>query len=197
MTDRRDLIYPCIVKDDDETLKQCITASNVNSPYASNCYVLHEVCRNNAIKCLKFVLSIGADLNLPDQNGDTPLHYAAYAEVYTCASILLDFGSVVDAQNNNEETPLYDAIRCGWNFITQLLIDRGADIRIVHSIKEPIGDIPNWVHKLVETRNMCQSVCMVIIGVHKFGLASNVNGRDVFGLLGKHIWSYRMNFGPK
>lgn len=44
-------------------------------------------------------------LNVGDNDGDTPLHYAAYDETGQCAKYLLLLGADSTAQNNLEETP--------------------------------------------------------------------------------------------
>lgn len=48
-----------------------------------------------------------ADVNLGDQNGNTPLHIAAETNQRNIASLLLEAGAVVDPKNNEGNTPLH------------------------------------------------------------------------------------------
>jgi hypothetical protein len=52
---------------------------------------------------VKYLISIGANLNLTDEDGDTPLHACEEAAV---AAILLDAGANIDARNKEGKTAL-------------------------------------------------------------------------------------------
>ena len=74
-----------------------------------------------------FLLSKGADPNLPGAGGDTPLIAAAKAGFDQAAELLLSEGVRVDATNRSGETPLIIAVQERNARLVRLLLARGAD----------------------------------------------------------------------
>ncbi|MHC4630332.1 MAG: ankyrin repeat domain-containing protein, partial [Planctomycetota bacterium] len=81
--------------------------------------------KNGVIKSL---IANRADVNTKDQDGETPLHYAAEHGDKHVAELLIANGADVNAKNNNDETPLHCATRWGYKDVIKLLIANGADI---------------------------------------------------------------------
>jgi ankyrin repeat protein len=78
----------------------------------------------------KQLLDKGADANATDEEGFTPLHFAASRDSVEVVRLLLDAGAEVNAQSGSGETPMYNAIRNttpGALDIIRLLRERGAD----------------------------------------------------------------------
>ena len=73
------------------------------------------------------LISKGADVNVRDQSGGTPLHAAALKGRTAIAKLLLDHGAAVDARDNDGLTPLDTAAISGAAEVAALLLDRGAD----------------------------------------------------------------------
>ena len=46
--------------------------------------ILHLACHEGYIDLVKFLLNEGADTSEADEEGDTPLHYAAFGLVNSC-----------------------------------------------------------------------------------------------------------------
>jgi ankyrin repeat protein len=72
----------------------------------------------------------GAEVDAIDDNGSTPLHFAAAGDSVDIVRILLDAGANVNAVNAKGETPLYKAVRNTTGYAAQivgLLRERGAD----------------------------------------------------------------------
>ena len=82
-------------------------------------------------KCLLRLLSLGADVNVKDVAGYTPLHHCAqmYSNDVTLAlaQILLKAGANVDAKNRFGDTPLMYATMASKFEVIQVLLDHGAD----------------------------------------------------------------------
>ena len=93
---------------------------------ADNARVAKEYRLTNATR----LLEAGADVNATDDEGFTPLHFAAQDDSEEVVQLLLDAGADVNVVNNKGETPLYKAVRnttSGAVPITRLLLEHGAD----------------------------------------------------------------------
>lgn len=74
------------------------------------------------------MLDRGADVNLPDPAGWTPLIHAVYFGASDeLLALLLDRGARINAQNDRGVTALYLAAGIGREPQVRLLLDRGAD----------------------------------------------------------------------
>jgi uncharacterized protein len=82
------------------------------------------------------LLAQGVDVNTTDDEGLTPLHFAASRDSVDVVRLLLDAGAAVNAQSVAGDTPIYHAIRnttpaaCD---IQRLLRERGADPTIANT----------------------------------------------------------------
>lgn len=77
---------------------------------------------------LKRLIHEGADVNVQDGNGETPLHYAVFYGAKENVQQLLDAGAKVNARNHDDKTPLYTAVLDDDRTIGELLMKHGADI---------------------------------------------------------------------
>jgi ankyrin repeat protein len=74
-----------------------------------------------------FLISKGADVNLPGKGGDTPLIAAARVGYLDAVEWLLKAGAQVDQDNRMGETPLIVAVQQRQLPIVKLLLDVGAN----------------------------------------------------------------------
>ena len=65
-----------------------------------------NICEDRYTKTVKFLLKIGADTNIKNHSGDTPLHIAARHEMEYIAMLLLHYNADANLRNNRNETPL-------------------------------------------------------------------------------------------
>ena len=70
----------------------------------------------------------GADVDARNQDGYTPLHWAAMDGHVETAALLLDRGADLEARDAHGATPLHGAAACEQPGTAALLLDRGADV---------------------------------------------------------------------
>jgi len=91
-------------------LLSCIVAQG--SVNAMEQFPLHEAAKSGDIDLVEVLLlsNNNAGINLQDNDGDTPLHWAASNDHEAIVKLLLDKGANANLQNNDGETPLQHEI---------------------------------------------------------------------------------------
>lgn len=124
----------------------------------------------------------GIDVNVKNNNGETPLHVAtASGQIEKCA-LLLERGADVNAKSNSGNTPLFKITGERANDIASLLVDHGADI----NARNNNGRTP-LLEVAFETRN--DNLCSFLIG-----LGVDVNAKDNDGRTALHWASMITNW---
>jgi hypothetical protein len=82
-------------------------------PYRCNWYgsTLHCVAEAGHCEVMEYLLGLGLDVDLRDDNGRTPLHCAAQMGRTGVAKLLLQRGATIDATDDIGLTPLGEALR--------------------------------------------------------------------------------------
>jgi ankyrin repeat protein len=94
---------------------------------------LHSAAANGEIERVKLFISEGADVNVKNSEGLTPLHYAAFKGHKDIVELLLAHGADVNVGGANyNRTALEFAMQSNHTEIVQLLISKGADISPLH-----------------------------------------------------------------
>lgn len=83
-------------------------------------------CLGDDEQVAQLILDCGAEVNIKDGSGNTPLHYACVKGFKKLAISLLDKEAEIDAPNTKGETPLGCACLFGQSEIIDLLKGRGA-----------------------------------------------------------------------
>jgi ankyrin repeat protein len=88
---------------------------------------LHLVTKGRDMVWLNFLLAKGADPNIRDGQGNTPLYLATQIGWAEGVSLLLDARALVDQANNGGETPLIRAVQNRDMTVVRLLLAAGAN----------------------------------------------------------------------
>lgn len=134
-------ILGCIMTDDysglEETLRRRI---EIKDPYIYNSYPLHFAARYNNMRITQLLLSLGADVNLVDMKGDTPLlrcidigggyKRASDESIHTMVQTLLMWGADINIRDIRGKTPLIKSVELGMFELCRYLVARGADTDI-------------------------------------------------------------------
>jgi ankyrin repeat protein len=182
---------------DFDQLHRLLTTSNVDDGDPDGSTALHFSACNGHEECAKLCLEMGANVNARDNRGATPLHDASFGRHVDVARMLLDAGANVDATDRYGWTTLFFAIRANQIDIVRLLLDRGgkaSTVKLINCSDLPSA-IPDWVNAYIASRSRCRFAADIIIGIHKYHRTNKTGNNDinVLRLIGKHIWSTRMD----
>jgi len=89
---------------------------------------LIEAAEKGDVEQLELLISRGANVNVKDQKGMTPLHLAAKEGHEDIAEILISKGANINAIYGEWGVPLHLAAREGHAEVAELLIDKGTDV---------------------------------------------------------------------
>lgn len=92
--------------------------------------VLHIVAKREDLGWLALLLRYGADANVEDRDGNTPLIYCAIGDFTDGVRVLVGNGAKVDAQNRAGETALIKAVRARSATMVRLLLSLGANPKL-------------------------------------------------------------------
>lgn len=148
----RKIIKSC-VNDAIDVFKRKIACYNANikSLYLNQATLLHYACKRKIdLDVLKYLLAERVDIDIRDNKGATPLHWAAKYNNTTAVSYLLDLGAVIEALDAEGNTPLHWAYMHKSNAAGLVLIKRNASDRV----ENHDGRIPSQV-KVVTNAGCC------------------------------------------
>ena len=114
---------------------------------------LHSAAMAGEPDEIRLLLEYGADVNLRDPKGNTPLHHTAssFQDPSLAVQIMLSNGADVNAKNKVGTTPLHGAARNPYFNVVRLLLNHGADVNEIdarrntplHSFMHPYLYPPN------------------------------------------------------
>ena len=115
-----------------ENTQKAIQNRNMKiNPNTANLQLLQATQRGDREAVLK-LLQQGADINVRDAQGRTPVMIATYQHNTDMVRTLLQAGAGVNIRDNNKENPLLHAGAQGWLDILRLAIEAHADTRLTN-----------------------------------------------------------------
>ena len=156
--------------------------SYITDPNIDPNYLVHIAAASNSKKCLEYLVSQGANINIRNFNGYSALHFAAYSGSSDIIVYLLSLVEeikdgeskpqkkvFVDCKTIDGKTPLYIASSRGHQLAVERLIRAGADVNSCDSE----GTTP---------------LIAAIIGNHKFIVELLISeGADVFHMTAEKL----------
>jgi ankyrin repeat protein len=91
---------------------------------------LYRIVSSGKIEAARYLLSRGADANIPNNLGEIPLHSTADKGDCQMAELLIEYGSDVNFQQNEGDTPLHYSVFQGSLQMIKLLLENKADPNI-------------------------------------------------------------------
>ena len=102
---------------------------------------IHSAVGGGDVEAVKEFLAAGADVNVKDKRGFTPLHWASISGHKEAVELLIDNGADVNAMRGGGGTPLSYAASWGHEEIVELLIANGADVNVKDAFSETPLDV--------------------------------------------------------
>ena len=99
-------------------------------------FKVHPKQRDLFLSVLSTMRSLGQDIDVQNQNGETPLHQAALEGCLIAIRWLLASGAEVDKKTCYGETPLHFACRVSQRETVLLLLEAGASLDI--EVRNPL-----------------------------------------------------------
>lgn len=97
---------------------------------------------------IKKAIALGADVNVKNANGDTPLNMVAKLSYYFIAKYFIDNGANVNVSNNDKISPLHFAVEYNNVKMVDLFLKNGADINARDNINETPLHWTGWTGNL-------------------------------------------------
>ena len=110
-----------------EVAEELENGQDPNTPGAQNRYPLHRAVAGKSDKIVSLLLKHGAECDIKDKAGKTPLHWAAMLDAVNCAHVLLLEGKCnVDCKAKNGRTPCHFAASENKMRMLEWLLENGA-----------------------------------------------------------------------
>ena len=77
----------------------------VTHKYNGNMELIHVAAYYGQYQTVELLLQWGADMEVKDDKGNTPFHYAVIGQDYDCIQFFIDHGANIHSVNNDKKQP--------------------------------------------------------------------------------------------
>lgn len=177
-------------KHDEKAALDMVTPLNSHCRVSFGYGIVSHFCEfgSDDVESLHRLLKCGASLELDsDRLRWNPLHEVAYRNKPKLTRVLLDLCVPVDILTKHLRTPLHFAISSTYPSYACafILIDAGAQINKIQY------NVPPWVQNIVAKRASSRSASLALLCVGRCGGKTYGNGKDVFCIIARCVWSTR------
>lgn len=117
------------------------------------CNTLSDAARENHYECAEDLISLGADIELCDNDGCSPIRIAAGCSE-KLVKLFIDSKANVNVQDNDGYSPLHVAVESRIHEIVNLLIRAGADV----NVRNNNGQTPFYIATKHDLHTMMKSL---------------------------------------
>ena len=129
-------------------LKNTIDHSEIDHQYQFGFTLLHYAAKENRVEVIEYLVTNGCDINVVDDDEQTPLHKSAMFGHVQSPQLLINKGANINKMDNNGNTPLHVAIMSGGNFgVVKPLIEK-ADLSIQNNEDQNVLHVAVRYHKV-------------------------------------------------
>jgi cytohesin len=100
------------------------------SPLHKVAIVGHKATYQSCRDIGELLIAHGADVNIKDKHGNTPLHWSARLGHQDIVELLVESGAEVNALNQSNSSALFDATECHHSNIVEYLLSHGAKVNL-------------------------------------------------------------------
>jgi len=133
------LHYVCLRKSNYRGVANILleNGAQINRQTVAGKSALHFACENTLPELVEVLCLFGADSNLADCEGNTPVHLTLLREggrdtqKRQILEHLVTYAASCSYANSEGSTPLHLACQCGYIRCVQFLVDRGADVSVL------------------------------------------------------------------
>ncbi len=149
-----DELYYAVFRNDIDAVKKFIETEDVNKVMFTKSTALHQASSQGYNEIVKLLLEKGADTEIKDQHGMTPLTRAAQNGQLTAIILLLDSGAKISGGfPETSWTPLFNSVFRGHSEACEILLKRGANPNIKDEkgrtlLEIAIAERENCKHKI-------------------------------------------------
>ncbi|KAJ2035865.1 hypothetical protein GGI03_003659 [Coemansia sp. RSA 2337] len=164
MTKQDENIWTATGDGDMARVEQLVQADKtlVNAKDENGYTPLHAAASWKQPKLLEFLIKNGGDVNITDNDGDTPLHICEDLE---CAQLLLDNGANPEAENDEGLSPVHTTLENEATEVTELICAKlNIPVPVLQEVQETeqinarddsmsgskLEDLSNWIMQQVD-----------------------------------------------